>query len=58
MEQNPSWEAKSFAASEAIPDILWNRRVHYCYHKSPQPVPNLSQINPLYFPIPLPEDPF
>jgi len=29
MEQNPSWEANRFSASQEIPRILWNLKVHY-----------------------------
>ena len=28
MEQSPSWEANWFAASQEIPRILWNPKVH------------------------------
>ena len=29
MEYSPSWEANRFSASQEIPRILWNRKVHY-----------------------------
>jgi hypothetical protein len=50
MEQNPSWEARRFAASKEIPRILWNARVHYRIHKYQPPVSILSQLNLVHIP--------
>ena len=50
MEQSPSWEANWFAASQEIPRILWNPKVHYRTHKRPPPVPVLGQPNPVHIP--------
>ena len=38
MEQNPSWEANLFSASQEIPSILWNPKVHYSIHSRWPPI--------------------
>ena len=47
---SPSWEAKWFAASQEIPPISRNPKVHYRTHKRPPPVSILDQPNPVHIP--------
>ena len=50
MVQSPSWEANWFAASQEIPRISRNPKVHYRTHKSPPTVPILGQPNSVHTP--------
>ena len=50
MVQSPSWEANWFAASQEIPRISRNPKVHYRTHKRSSPVPILDQPNPVHIP--------
>jgi len=46
MVQSPSWEANWFAASQEIPRILWNLKVHYRTHTRLRH-PSLSWASPV-----------
>jgi len=48
IEQRTSSEAKRFSASHEIPRILWKPNIRYRIHKSPPPVPILSQFVPVH----------
>jgi len=50
MVQSPSWEANWFAASQQIPRISRNPKVHYRTHKRRSPVSILGQPNPVHIP--------
>ena len=50
MVQSPSSEANWFAASQEIPIISRNPKVHYRTHKRPSPVSILGQPNPVHIP--------
>ena len=48
--QSPSWAANWFAASQEIPRISQNPKVHYRTHNRPPPVSILGQPNPVHMP--------
>ena len=50
MVQSPSWEANWFVASQEIPHISRNNKVHYRTHKHLPPVSIVGQPNPVHIP--------
>jgi hypothetical protein len=44
----PFWEANRFSASQEIPGILCNPKIHDRVHKNQPSVPILSQISPVH----------
>ena len=46
----PSHWANRFSASQEISHILYNPKLYYRIHKSPPPVPTLSQLEPVHTP--------
>ena len=50
MVQSPSWTANWFTASQEIPRISRNPKVHYRTHKRPPLVSILGQHNPVHIP--------
>ena len=58
MDQSPSWEANRSSATQEIPRILWNPKIHYRINKNPPYVLSWADPSSPCPHIPLPEDSF
>ena len=47
---SPSWKAITFSATQEIPRVLRNPKVHYRIHKCPPPVSIMSQFDTIHTP--------
>jgi len=50
--RSPSGEASTYPASQEIPHLSWNVKVHYCIHKNLAMIPILSQMLPVHHTFP------
>jgi hypothetical protein len=53
MAQSPSWASDNPSASQEIPCLLWNPKVHYRVHNSQTLKPILGQINSVHTTTPI-----
>ena len=52
LEHSPSRKANTSLATQELPRILWNPKVHHIIHNSPPPNPLLRQMDPVHAPHP------
>jgi hypothetical protein len=48
MEMHPSREANNDSATQEVPTILWNQKVHYHFYRSLPLVPVLRHMNTVH----------
>jgi len=44
IDQSPAWKAVSFSADQEIPHMLWNQKVRYRIHNSPNLSPFWARV--------------